>query len=59
LDVPTMERVPYGEVPFLGTAESIRRELFLQPYPGPNAINPPHQCLASPTLLQEESAKPS
>jgi hypothetical protein len=25
-----MERVPHGDVPFLGTAESIRHELFLQ-----------------------------
>jgi hypothetical protein len=24
-----MERVPHGDVPFLGTAESIRHELFL------------------------------
>jgi hypothetical protein len=25
-----MERVPHGDVPFLGPAESIRHELFLQ-----------------------------
>jgi hypothetical protein len=48
LEVPTMERV-HGDVPFLGTAESIRCEL--QQYPGPNAVNTPHQCLAFPTLL--------
>jgi hypothetical protein len=42
-----MERIPHGDVPFLGTAESIRHEHFLQ------------QCLASPTLLYGESAKPS
>lgn len=30
LEAPTMERVPHGDVPFLGTAESIRHELFLQ-----------------------------
>jgi hypothetical protein len=54
-----MERVPHGDIPFLGTAESIRHELFLQQYPGPNAINTPHQCFASPTFLHGESAKPS
>jgi hypothetical protein len=46
-----IERVPHGDIPFLGMAQSIRHELFLQQYPGPNAINTPHQCLASPTLL--------
>jgi len=30
-----MERVPHGDVPFLGTAESIRHELFLQQDPHP------------------------
>jgi hypothetical protein len=59
LEALTMERVPYGDVPFLETAESIRHELFLQQYPGPNAIDTPHQCLASPTLLHGESAKRS
>ena len=39
LEAQIMERIPHGDVPFLGTAESIRHELFLQ------------QCLASPTLL--------
>jgi len=40
--------VLHGDVPFLGTAESIRHELFLQQYPGPNAmlhvnvLLPPH-----------------
>jgi hypothetical protein len=29
LEAPTMERVPHGDIPFLGTAESIRYELFL------------------------------
>jgi hypothetical protein len=47
LEAPIIERVPHGDVPFLETAESIRHELFLQ------------QCLASPTLLYGESAKPS
>jgi hypothetical protein len=36
LEVPTMERIPHGDVPFLGTAESVRHELIFQ------------QCLASP-----------
>jgi len=34
-------------------------DLFLQQCPGPSAINTPRQCLASPTLLHEESPKPS
>lgn len=37
----------------------MRHELFPQQYPGPNAIDAPHQCLAPPTLLHVESTKPS
>lgn len=33
---------------FQRTTESIRHELFLQQYLGPNAIDTPYQCLASP-----------
>jgi hypothetical protein len=46
-----------GRFHFSRIAQLIRHELFLQQYPAPNAINAPHQCLASPTLLRGESAK--
>jgi hypothetical protein len=49
----------HGDIPFLGTAQSILHELFLQQHTGSNAINASHQSLASPALLHGESAKSS
>lgn len=44
-----MERVPHGDIPFLGTAESIRHELFLQVQTLSmlhiNVLLPPHCCM--------------
>jgi hypothetical protein len=58
-EILRIKKIPHGDVPFLGPHNRYTINSSSNSIHAPNAINAPHQCLASPTFLHNESTKPS